>query len=508
MNSTATSNMEFSMITIPNSFFYIDLVTTHIELVSKKIGFKDTEINDIISAANEAVTNVIKHAYDPGEYQLFNIIIKEIPFGVKIIVKDKGIPFDPDRIIAYKPARIYKSGTSFQVAENGYGIYMMKQLMDEVYFENLGCEGKETHLIKYLNNKDIKEYFNDTELKPYGKKVLKNERQTDNYYIRGFLDHDAIEISKCAYKLYGYSYLYDHIYYPNRIIELNHNKFLISAVACSENNNSFMGHVALGMPSHRSTSAEMGMGVVKPEYKRSNCLNRISLFLIDKARELGLSGIYTRSHTKNIYFQNESHRLKAKDCAILLGHCPATMIFDKDESNARRNSLLISYLHFNKHDVHELYTPANHTDIVEKIYRNIGIKCIIKTFEKDQRLPEKSKIKIVERLSLGYVRFEITVCGENTVSNILAQVKNYCLKQIEIFHIFINMSDPFSPEIIAELEKGGFFFSGVIPCSYSGNSLVLQYLNNVIINYSDIKLKSVFAKKLYEYIRENDPNLT
>jgi len=51
----------------------------------------------------------------------------------------------------------------------------------------------------------------------------------------------------------------------------------------------------------------------------------------------------------------------------------------------------------------------------------------------------------------------------------------------------------------------GFFFAGVFP-NDKKQYLVLQYLNNVPIDYKRIVLVSDFAKELGEYVKKCDPN--
>ena len=58
----------------------------------------------------------------------------------------------------------------------------------------------------------------------------------------------------------------------------------------------------------------------------------------------------------------------------------------------------------------------------------------------------------------------------------------------------------------AEFEKLGFFFAGVLPCARIGDTLILQYLNNVDLDYEKIAAYSDIAKELLGYIRAHDPN--
>ena len=53
----------------------------------------------------------------------------------------------------------------------------------------------------------------------------------------------------------------------------------------------------------------------------------------------------------------------------------------------------------------------------------------------------------------------------------------------------------------------GFFFAGILPESRIGDALILQYLNNVRLEYDKIQLLSDISKELLNYIKERDPNI-
>ena len=71
----------------------------------------------------------------------------------------------------------------------------------------------------------------------------------------------------------------------------------------------------------------------------------------------------------------------------------------------------------------------------------------------------------------------------------------------------MNLSNPLTAGIAAQIEKLGFFFGGILPHGYkNGDALILQYLNNVSIDYDAIQVESAIARKLLAYVREQDPN--
>jgi serine/threonine-protein kinase RsbW len=110
--------------------------------------------------------------------------------------------------------------------------------------------------------------------------------------------------------------------------------------------------------------------------------------------------------------------------------------------------------------------------------------------------------------SMDFARIIIDRYGKNINDELQAKVKELCLKKTEIINLFLNLSDPSTCIYTAQFEKLGFFFAGILPGGLAGgDALILQYLNNVPLDYDAIQVKSATAKKLLAYVRENDPNL-
>jgi serine/threonine-protein kinase RsbW len=112
---------------------------------------------------------------------------------------------------------------------------------------------------------------------------------------------EAIEVSKCIYRAYGYSYAYEHVYYPERLLELNKSGRMHSAVAATKGGE-IVGHCALTYWQDHGQVAEMTQGVVRPEYRDQGCFSKLTGYLVDKARSDGLMGIFDRPEpsTRNL----------------------------------------------------------------------------------------------------------------------------------------------------------------------------------------------------------------
>ena len=109
---------------------------------------------------------------------------------------------------------------------------------------------------------------------------------------------------------------------------------------------------------------------------------------------------------------------------------------------------------------------------------------------------------------MNFARIMITRGGRHIGEELQIKVKELCLKKIEILNLFLDLSDPMTCVYTAQFEKMGFFFAGILPGGFAdGDALILQYLNNVSIDYNTIQVKSAIAAKLLAYIKEQDPNV-
>ena len=109
---------------------------------------------------------------------------------------------------------------------------------------------------------------------------------------------------------------------------------------------------------------------------------------------------------------------------------------------------------------------------------------------------------------MNFARMMISRCGQNILEELKIKVKELCLKKIEILNLYLNLSDPLTCLYATQIEKLGFFFAGILPSGFAdGDALILQYLNNVPIDYNAIRVESAIAAKLVAYNKERDPNV-
>ena len=121
-------------------------IRTFIKTQSINVGFDEETANKIVLAADEACTNIIKHAYKYSTKGKINVNLSFSQNKLKISITDEGTHFnsksvpEPDLKKYYQEKRV-----------GGLGMFLMKKLMDEVAYSQPNSKKNKVTLIKYLH---------------------------------------------------------------------------------------------------------------------------------------------------------------------------------------------------------------------------------------------------------------------------------------------------------------------------------------------------------------------
>ncbi len=485
--------------TLPNEAAFTPMAQLLAREAAVRVGFEGSALSQIEVAVEEAVTNVQQHAYDAEENSTYDLSCELLPAGIKIVIRERGIPFDPARIPTFKGAQSPEPSTA------GMGVFFMRSFMDECSFHNLGPEGKETRLVKYLGSQARMEQMAAeaaaAETRP---EVIKEKIQ---YQVRPMREDEAIEVSKCAFKSHGYSFFDDHIYYPERLVELIRSGDMISIVAVT-NDDVFMGHGCMLFQYPEDRSAELTFVFVNPEFRGQGALGRITEALLAAKSRRPLEGAYAYAVANHALTQKSNVRLNIHECGILLATSPASWKFKGIPVDPnQRISVVLSFRYIGTPRKLTLYPPAHHREIVWKLYRSIGAGHEFAAPADRLEPSGESEILTGTSPSEGCAEVFLKKCGENVVREVRRLLRDFCLQHYSAINLFLSLEDPKTYHLTAELEKLGFFFAGILPGARIGDALILQYLNNVDLDYGKITAYSENAKEILAYIRARDPNL-
>jgi serine/threonine-protein kinase RsbW len=136
----------------PSHESYLPHIRAIVGDLARKVGFDDHEVAKIEMAVDEACSNVVKHAYSPDKEWCWQHLDPEIRLDIRtegsrlvLEINDHGQRFDFSN---YRPVDI--EDRLREMKRNGYGIFIMRNFMDEVQYNSNDQTGNTLRMVKYL----------------------------------------------------------------------------------------------------------------------------------------------------------------------------------------------------------------------------------------------------------------------------------------------------------------------------------------------------------------------
>lgn len=493
-----------SKVIIQNNIESIDPLTEYIKSIANIVGLNNKEKQKICYAVEESLQNSILFDFEPDTLEDIEIEITYIASGMKIVISDNGIPKNElkksnqtidDIVIDISFESIAKNNGDEISALSDFVIH---KLLDKYRYINKGKDGRSIEMIIYASEDRIK----DTSLE-FQNKIQEQEQFT---LIRTPTFSDITGISRLFYKSYGYSYVNDLVYFPDRLeSEVKENR-LISKVAISDND-TVIGHIALMQAFKNAKISEWGMAISDPNLRGQGIMTQLITEIMNYAKSSTFCGIFSHSVTNHEFTQKICTKYAFSDVALLVGYAGSDISFKNiNNSLSQRESTIISYIQLEELSEVELFLPLNHQEMIMELYKGIGINIVQKNLSKIPNIPDTTKAidTIIPALNIAEVILENI--GLDAFETLKYITKKYSIAKIDIIYLYINLEDENSISLVKKLESFGYLFAGIFPYYHHNHTLVLQYINNLKFDYNLINSYTPLAKKLKSYIQALDNN--
>jgi len=472
-----------SRITVKAHRRVIPAVTAFVREMVHQEGLTQDEARQLEVVAEEACLNVIDHAFDGNAEATFDIAVERRPGKVVLAVEDQGLPVDWTKIGTGEAA--------------GFGMAIMRGFTDEVRFVNLGRGGKRLELVKNISYSGAGEVAQTAA--PQNDEPFAPNLPIE---IRLMCPDEGTALARCFYRVYGYSYG-EFLYYPEKVRELLESGLQISLAAVTPEGE-MVAHQALALENPGSRIAEMGQGVVDPRTRGRGLFEKIKVASIAHARQKGLCGLYTETVTIHPYSQKANFAVGAKELGFLFGYGPQMMSFKKlAEKQDQRQTTIMLYHRTNEEPMRTVYPPVQHENIIRRIYENGSFHRKLEGTS-GRSVPDTGLTTLLDMRTLpeyGFAYLRVVRYGGDVADLVRARLRELCLSRYDCIYLDLPLSDPATAHFCTSLEMLGFFFSGVIPEMFDGDSLRLQYLNNVHIDPARVVVVTPFGKELFDYIQ-------
>jgi serine/threonine-protein kinase RsbW len=490
MSSESKKNLGF--IQLPNDASLIPALLRYAQQIVESNGFSVQASQRIQLALEEACSDVIQTSFGPDDEGEFDVSFLLRRDGIEIHIHDMGLPVDPNMNPVYDPKK---------ESLDGLGAFLISHMVDSYQFNNLGKLGKETVLIKYFDTQNVGEDAPEPKGQEAAPLPKKDEVIQVNFNLRRMKDEEALDVCRCIYDCYGYSYANENVYYPERMIAMNEEGKLLSVVAVTDDGE-VGGHFAIINYDH--LPPEAGIAVTKKKFRGQGFARQLGEKLSEAAAESGVRGLQVKEVTAHPYTQKFCAKLGYSDCGILLAHSPKTLSFKGIADKLKqRNSDILGFKYLIEPDPISIYVPQRHDAMVCKLFENIGVKTICLDLPVAPKAAyEQTVMNVTVHSARALAEIAVIECGPDALPILRKELRKLFMDEIQVIEFYLSLDDPAAVALVPDLEKMGFMFTGVLPETGIGNALVMQCFNGVHIDYDELVIVSDVAKELVAYLRE------
>jgi len=123
---------------------YLGVVRAALRCLAAQEGFAEQEIDQLVLATDEALSNVIKHGYELRPDGSITVILRRTAgrkrSGLEIIILDRGKTVDPTEISARNLD---------ELRPGGLGVHIIRTVMDRVQYRRRSGGGMVLKMVKY-----------------------------------------------------------------------------------------------------------------------------------------------------------------------------------------------------------------------------------------------------------------------------------------------------------------------------------------------------------------------
>jgi len=306
--------------------------------------------------------------------------------------------------------------------------------------------------------------------------------------IRDYQKGDGKGVVVLFEENYGKTYYKQNFYNPSYWDKISKGEKYYPIIA--EYDGMVVGQFLLSV--YDSYIGEVSAVVVHPRFKGRGIMNKMFVYLLERARKLGLSAVYGEAIMFHPFSQKANLKQGMVESALQLGEV-ASWISQKEVKFEKRSGALVSFKLFKKHR-HFVNIPKVYERMVKDVYRRAGIK----HFRTSVRLKPAIEISQNELLKLG------SIIIDSKVKNFKEKFNKkfaYLKTKHDMIYADINLKSKEIDEIVEFLNKKNFFYCGVLFYKYRGDDyLRLQYENTHNIEEKLNVCYSEYCKKLTRYV--------
>lgn len=477
-------------LTLPNDLAHIVIARATVRAAARAYGYSERELDNWETVIEEAVSNVVRRAYAPGEKASFDVDCLQGSEGLTVRIRDRGRPFDPRRI---QPMAF--GGDPATMPQHGLGWHLMHRLMDVVTLESLGREGKQLTLFKAAPHQ--------IDTSRLSRPVPPRPAPEGDAVVRRATNEDADEIMRLFYDCYRYSYFNEQVYSAEALARMLGKGELESFVA-ELPDGTLVGHSAVIHYPDRPEAVEIGMAATDPSYRGRGVFDQMIAISRQAAAQSSKRVLFGGAVTVHVASQKVAVKQGVTECGLMLGAVPSETFTGLETGSPSRGTIMMMAGLLQPRPAPRLVLPAGDEAFITGLYEQCNIPFALG----EARPPddEHTDVTISVRPMLGTVRAVVQRIGGDLTERIRGIMHGARQTRTEVGQLFLPLTDPALPKAVEALKPLGWFPTGILPeGGPAGDMLLMHWLNGWAIDYDSIAIAREQGQRLLQEVRARDP---
>lgn len=449
--------------------------------LARRVGFSESGARAIRTSVEEGCNYVFSRAFDPEEQAQVRLILELESLGLRIKIQDHGLPLDTEALEKH-----LEEGSTLP---RHLGVRLLRASADEVSFRHLGRGGNEISMFKQLKGQLPASFFRKLERED-------SPVTTDRVKVRRAKPSEALGISRCIYRSYGYSYTgEENAYSPEWLSQMTREQAMFSAVAVA--GAEIVGHVALV---RRSAGIyELSQAAVDPGYRSRGLLKRMMSFLLDQAQRLEVRVVCADPVTHHTRSQRSTAGFGFTEVGLLLASVGDRVQVRGEPDLKERLSLMPSLKVMGRWGDRRFQLPEVYREIILRTLDRVGWEP-----PDPEYLPPKQKKGT--RLSWGV--HSLTEKGFVKVQNLGADAgpqlekafRHLLAERVVAIHLDLSLDSAYLDRACRIARQLGFFYGALLPGNEGKPLLRLQYLNQQQVDVETIQTVTEWGGELRAFV--------
>jgi hypothetical protein len=305
---------------------------------------------------------------------------------------------------------------------------------------------------------------------------------------------------------YGQSYDVRWVYDPDEVGRRIAAGTYVSCVAESPAGD-LLCHMGMSLAAAGDAVAHSGQAVTLPAARGQHLFTRTKRWLMDRARERGLAGMYSEATAAHPYSQKANIELGAHETGFLLGWIPATVSNDAATGRRGRQSAALFYTKLNDGHEREVYAPGRHREVVARTIELCKLRGEPADPPPGAEPAARSELHCEIDRDHNLALITVRVPGADLEQAIGAERRHLFHRLgLDAVYVDLPLEQPATALLADELERLGVSYAGIFPNSRTdGDVLRMQSLHRVRVKADDVAVASDHGRELLDYVLADLP---